>query len=145
MAEATLPSDAAARLGDPLHPSSTLRTTAIRGRLWLGRERPFRLEPTDDPVFDRRLVLPDGSTGWLVLSYGGDPAPGRLRPILRVLRGPGGVSQDFVLPGASPGIAHWLGLIPRDATELHLCAAPDFVLERVGSRRESEVLAQCLL
>ncbi|MBP1180330.1 glycosyltransferase family 2 protein [Methylobacterium sp. PvR107] len=140
-----LPSDAAARLGDPLHPSSTLRTTAIRGRLWLGRERQFRLEPTDDPVFDRRLVLPDGATGWLVLSYGGDSAPGRLRPILRVQRGSGGVPQDFVLPGASPGIAHWLGLIPPDATELHLCAAPDFVLERVGSRRESAVLAQCLL
>ncbi|MFB0487419.1 GT2 family glycosyltransferase [Methylobacterium sp. OAE515] len=145
MAEATLPSDAAARLGDPLLPPAILRAPAVRGRLWLGRETQFRLEPTDDPVFDRRIVLPDGTTGWIVLSYGGDPAPAQPRPILRVLRGPENVPQDFVLPGASSGIAHWLGLIPSDATEIRLCAAPDFVLERVGSRREIGVLAQCLL
>ncbi|MGT2478650.1 hypothetical protein ACU4GR_06670 [Methylobacterium oryzae CBMB20] len=43
------------------------------------------------------------------------------------------------------GRAHWLGLIPADAREIRLCAGPDFVLERVGRRRELGVLAQCLL
>jgi O-antigen biosynthesis protein len=80
-----------------------------------------------------------------VLSYGGDPMPRPRRPILRILRGSGGDPQDFVLPGASFGVAHWLGLIPADATEIRLCAGPDFVLERVGSRHEFGVLAQCLV
>jgi len=116
-----------------------------RDRLWSGRETRFRLEPAADPIFDRRLVLPDHPAGWIVLSYT-DAAPlAPRRPILRILRGPGDPPQDFVLPGASLGIAHWLGLIPQDAREIRLCTGPDFVLERVGARREIGVLAQCLL
>jgi O-antigen biosynthesis protein len=67
------------------------------------------------------------------------------RPILRVLRASDEAPQDFVLPGASLGAAHWLGLIPPDTREIRLCAGPDFALERVGARREIGVLAQCLL
>ncbi|MGH1592039.1 glycosyltransferase family 2 protein [Methylobacterium phyllosphaerae] len=104
----------------------------------------FRLEPTDDPDFDRRLVLLDHPVGWIVLSYSGDPEAAPQRPILRILRGSGGAVQDFVLPGAPQGLAHWLGLIPSDAREIRLCAGSDFVLERVGARREAGVLAQCL-
>ena len=96
-------------------------------------------------MFDRRLVLPGRMSGWITLSYGGDPTVAPRRPILRVLRGAEGVPQDFVLPGMAHGRAHWLGLIPADAREIRLCAGPDFVLERVGRRRELGVLAQCLL
>jgi GT2 family glycosyltransferase len=106
---------------------------------------PFRLEPTDDPVFDRRLILPGVTPGWVVLSYRGEPTAAPSRPILRVLRGAETEPQDFVLPGSSLGIAHWLGLIPPDAREIRLCAGPDFVLERVGTRREFGILLQCLL
>ena len=112
---------------------------------WLGRATRFRLEPADDPVFDRRLVLPDNPAGWIVLSYAGDPGTVPRRPILRVLRGADGALQDFVLPGAAHGYAHWLGLIPPDAREIRLSAGPGFALERVGARREVSVLAQCLL
>ncbi|MCJ2135000.1 glycosyltransferase family 2 protein [Methylobacterium sp. J-026] len=80
-----------------------------------------------------------------MLSYGGAATGAPRRPILRVLRESDQTPQDFVLPGASQGVAHWLGLIPPDAREIRLCAGPDFVLERVGARREIEVLAQCLL
>jgi GT2 family glycosyltransferase len=135
----TLPSDAAARRVDP-GPAS-----ARRDRPWFGRATRFRLEETDDPVFDRRLVLPDHPTGWIVLSYRDGAVVAPRRPILRVLRGSGEAPQDFVLPGASLGVAHWLGLIPPDAREIRLCAGPGFTLERVGARREIEVLAQCLL
>ena len=103
------------------------------------------MEPVDDPVFDRRLVLPDHPAGWIVLSYAGNPALPPRRPILRVLRGSDRVPQDFILPGASHGAAHWLGLIPSDAREIRLSAGPGFELERVGARREVSVLAQCLL
>jgi O-antigen biosynthesis protein len=97
-----------------------------RGEFWPGRQTRFRLEPADDPVFDRRLVLPDHTTGWIVLTYGGSPvAPPRRR-----------ISQ---------GRAHWLALIPADEREIRLCAGPDFVLERVGTRSEIGVLAQCLV
>jgi len=89
-------------------------------------------------------VLSDCRPGWIVLSYGGKPLAAR-RPILRILRGPERAPEDFVLPGASQGVAHWLGLIPPDAWEIRLCAGPDFVLNRVGIRREVDVLAQCLL
>ncbi|WP_244540076.1 glycosyltransferase family 2 protein [Methylobacterium sp. 13MFTsu3.1M2] len=140
-AEATLPSDAAARLGDP----TPLIARTGRDRLWLGRKTRFRLESTDDPVFDRRLVLPDHPAGWIVLSYAGDPTNAPRRPILRVLRGPDETVQDFLLPGAAQGLAHWLGLIPSDTREIRLSAGADFALERVGARREVEVLAQCLL
>ncbi len=98
-----------------------------------------------DPEYDRRLVLPDHPVGWIVLSYSGDPAAPPRRPILRVLRGPDDAVQDFVLPGASQGLAHWLGLIPSDAREIRLSAGADFALERVGARHEAGVLAQCLL
>jgi GT2 family glycosyltransferase len=140
-AEATLPSDAAAPLVDP----TPLTETPGRGDPWLGRAVRFRLEPADDPVFDRRLVLPDRQAGWIVLSYAGDPMAAPRRPILRVVRGSDHASQDFILPGASHGFAHWLGLIPPDAREIRLSAGADFVLERVGTRRELGVLAQCLL
>lgn len=80
-----------------------------------------------------------------MLSYAGDPGAAPRRPILRVLRGAESTPQDFVLPGASHGYAHWLGLIPPDAREIRLLAGPGFVLERVGARREIAVLAQCLV
>lgn len=80
-----------------------------------------------------------------MLSYGGDPLAAPRRPILRVIRGTAGTPQDFVLPGASHGYAHWLGLIPGDAREIRLSAGPGFVLERVGARSEASVLVQCLL
>ncbi|EIZ87034.1 glycosyl transferase family protein [Methylobacterium sp. GXF4] len=80
-----------------------------------------------------------------MLSYAGDPGAVPRRPILRVLRGADGVPQDFVLPGAAHGYAHWLGLIPPDTREIRLSAGPGFALERVGARREVSVLAQCLL
>jgi len=80
-----------------------------------------------------------------VLSYAGDPHVPPRRPILRILRGAEGSPQDFILPGAAQGAAHWLGLIPTDAREIRLSAGPNFVLERVGARREVSVLAQCLL
>jgi len=80
-----------------------------------------------------------------VLSYAGDPGVAPRRPILRVLRGVDGTPQDFILPGASHGYAHWLGLIPPDTQEIRLSAGAGFVLERVGTRREVSVLAQCLL
>ncbi|MDP4023555.1 glycosyltransferase [Methylobacterium sp. NEAU 140] len=63
--------------------------------------------------------------------------------MLRVLR-PGG-PDDFVLPGAGHGRAHWLGRIPRDAGEIRIAAGPGFVLERVGLRAEAGILGQCLL
>ncbi|MGN8097305.1 glycosyltransferase [Methylobacterium sp. 22177] len=90
-------------------------------------------------------MLPDHPAGWIVLSYAGDPTAAPRRPILRVLRGSDETVQDFVLPGASQGLAHWLGLIPPDARDIRLSAGADFALERVGARREVEVLAQCLL
>ena len=112
---------------------------------WLGRATPFRLEPADDPVFDRRLVLPRHSGGgWIVLSYGGDPLARPSRPMVRVLRGAHGAVEDFVLPGAAHGFAHWLGLIPPDTREIRVASGPGFVLERVGLRGELDVLAQCL-
>ncbi|MDP4004272.1 glycosyltransferase family 2 protein [Methylobacterium sp. NEAU K] len=80
-----------------------------------------------------------------MLSYSGDPIVAPRRPIVRVLRGPEGMPQDFILPGAAHGVAHWLGLIPADAREIRLAAAPGCVLERVGARREAGVLVQCLL
>ncbi|MGT2485717.1 glycosyltransferase family 2 protein [Methylobacterium oryzae] len=80
-----------------------------------------------------------------MLSYAGDPTAAPRRPILRVLRGPDESVQDFVLPGASQGLAHWLGLIPPDTREIRLSAGADVTVERVGARREAEVLAQCLL
>ncbi|MCJ2058526.1 glycosyltransferase [Methylobacterium sp. J-048] len=80
-----------------------------------------------------------------MLSYAGDPSAAPRRPILRILRGVDGARQDFILPGASHGSAHWLGLIPSDARDIRLSAGPGFVLERVGARREISVLAQCLV
>ncbi|WP_267358357.1 glycosyltransferase family 2 protein [Methylobacterium sp. GC_Met_3] len=80
-----------------------------------------------------------------MLSYRDGAVVAPRRPILRVLRGSDDAPQDFVLPGASLGVAHWLGLIPPDAREIRLCAGPDFALERVGIWREGGVLAQCLL
>ncbi|MCJ2092479.1 glycosyltransferase [Methylobacterium sp. J-072] len=80
-----------------------------------------------------------------MLSYAGDPLVAPRRPIVRVLRGTDGTPLDFILPGASHGSAHWLGLISSDAREIRLSAGAGFVLERVGARREVSVLAQCLL
>lgn len=117
----------------------------MRGEPWLGRTTPFRLEPADDPEFDRRLVIPARARGgWIVLSYGGDPRARPARPMVRVLCGPRCEPQDFVLPGAVQGLAHWLGLIPPDARDILVAAGPGFVLERVGLRGDLSVLGQCL-
>ena len=50
--EATLPSDAAARFGDP----NRLIARPGHGEIWLGRATRFRLEPVADPEYDRRLA-----------------------------------------------------------------------------------------
>jgi O-antigen biosynthesis protein len=136
-----LPSDAAAV---PIRPAAW-GVTGRRGAPWLGRDVPFRLEATDDPVFDRRLIVTGRRSGWLVLSYHDTSLLAPRRPVVRVLRGAGTGPEDFVLPGAAHGRAHWLGLIPPDAQEIRFSAAPGLVLERVGTRRELGVLAQCLL
>ncbi len=116
-----------------------------RGEPWLGRATPFRLESADDPVFDRRLVLPErAGGGWIVLSYSDDPRSPPCRPMVRALCGAQREVEDFVLPGVAQGVAHWLGLIPPDARAILVAAGPGFVLERVGLRGDFGVLAQCL-
>ena len=125
--------------------STTVMTDRAPAGPRLGSQTPFRLEPSDQPDFDRRLVLPMCERGgWIVLSYSDDPHAPPSRPMVRVLCGSQREPQDFVLPGAGHGVAHWLGLIPRDARDIFLAAAPGFVLERVGLRGELGVLGQCL-
>ncbi|AWN38780.1 glycosyl transferase [Methylobacterium radiodurans] len=106
-----------------------------------GRAVPFRLETTDDALFGRRLVLPGGLAGWIVLSYRTDPAAVPQRPLLRALASDGS-AQDFVLPGGAR--AHWLGLIPPATAEIRLAAPPGFHLDRVGRRGDASLLLQAL-
>jgi len=110
----------------------------------LGRETRFTIEATDDPPFDRRIVLslpPRG--GWIVLSYRMAARPRPLRPMLRLCRADA-PDQEVVLPGVALGAAHWLGYLPRGLREIRLAAEPGFVLERVGLRSHADVLAECL-
>ncbi len=109
-----------------------------------GRRATFRLEPTGDPLYDHRLILADGPAGWLVLSYSADALAPPRRPMLRVVR-QSGDTQDAVLPGPALGRAHWLGLIPQDATTILLSLGPDTTLERVGRRSTAGVLAECFV
>jgi GT2 family glycosyltransferase len=108
----------------------------------LGRSVAFRLDPADDPVFDRRLVLTGTLPGWIVLTYSADATAPPFRPFLRILRR-AGPAQDAVLPGPALGRARWLGLIPDDATDILLSLGPDTRLERVGRRSALGVLAEC--
>lgn len=114
-------------------------------RVWLGRQAAFSLEPADDPLFDRRLVLPGRPRDrWIVLSYRMDPRVPPLRPMVRFVRS-GGVEQDVVLPGAGLGAASWLGLLPPDLQDIRIAADPGFILERVGLRSHASLLAECLI
>ncbi|MEA1832918.1 glycosyltransferase family 2 protein [Methylobacterium durans] len=116
-----------------------------RARPWLGRETPFSLHPTADPVFDRRLVLAGGGEGsWITLSVRGDPAAPPLRPMLRLLR-EGFPPEDFLLPGLTEGVAHWLGLLPPDTVEIRLALGPGAALLRAGLRTHASVFAECLV
>ena len=99
--------------------------------------------PAADPVFDRRLVLPEVARGgWIVLTYRAPPTTRPRRPMLRLVR-PGGV-EDVVLPGVAQPCAHWLGLLPDDLLEIRLAAEPGFVLERVGRRSAASLVLQAL-
>ncbi|KAB1081131.1 glycosyltransferase family 2 protein [Methylobacterium soli] len=116
-------------------------------RPWLGRQTDFHFVPTDDPVFDRSLVIAgDARDGWIVLSYRTDPTALPTRPMLRLIRADGSV-QDFVLPGVTLTRAHWLGLLPSDVTEIRLAvtAGSGFSLERVGLRSHASLFCDCLV
>ena len=120
-----------------------------RRNLWRGRETPFSLAPTDDPLFDRRLLVPDAFRNpregrWLVLSYTLPARARPQRPLLCLLRA-GGRHDSFVLPGLALGTAHWLGYLPDDCERIEIAAEPGFVLERVGLRRSASVVAEALL
>ncbi len=67
-----------------------------------------------------------------------------LRPVIRLVRGPDR-HEEFLLPGAALGVASWLGYLPPDCTDIHLALDPrtGFVLERVGVRSHTSVLAEC--
>ncbi|MER2267984.1 glycosyltransferase family 2 protein [Methylobacterium oxalidis] len=119
--------------------------TPAGARPWLGRETPFTLEPGDDPVFDRRLVLArPGAGSWVTLSFRGDPAAPPLRPMLRLMRADHH-TEEFLLPGVVAGTAHWLGLLPADLREIGLALGPGTVLTRVGLRTQASVFAECFL
>ncbi len=106
---------------------------------------PFRLEPSANAPFDRRLVIEAAFRDrWLVLTYRGGSETAPVRPLLRLHRA-GGATQDMVLPGVVLGAAHWLGYLPPDLEEIELCADPDLVIERVGLRGHGGVLVQALL
>jgi GT2 family glycosyltransferase len=125
---------------EPRRPSGSIGVT---GR-WLGRDTAFTLEPADDPVFDRRLVLKGHvSDRWIVLTYRLDPIAPPARPIIRFLRTKH-EKQDVVLPGVALESGSWLGLIPADLDEIRLAAGLGFVLERVGLRHHASVFAECL-
>lgn len=118
-----------------------------RGGAWFGRETPFVLEHVDDPLFERRLRLPEAARRrWIVLTYRGNAVARPLRPILRMSDREEGY-EDFVLPGASEGLGHWLGYLPAGLGEIRLAvdARSGFVLERVGLRSRESLLAECLL
>ncbi|MET0257791.1 MAG: glycosyltransferase family 2 protein, partial [Methylobacterium sp.] len=127
----------------PVEPGRRAVSDGKPGR-WLGRATAFTLEPTGDPLFDRRL-RPAGRLRdrWIVLTYRMDPCAPPLRPVIRFVCGSGD-DQDCVLPGVALGAASWLGLLPADLDEIRLAAGPGFVLERVGLRGHAGVLAECL-
>ena len=112
--------------------------------LRLGRQTAFRLEPTGDPLYEHRLILPDDPAGWLVLSYTADALAPPRRPMLRVVRQTG-ETQDAVLPGPALGRALWLGLIPQDTAAILLSLGPDTILERVGRRSAAGIVAECFI
>ncbi|MBB2963932.1 GT2 family glycosyltransferase [Methylobacterium sp. R2-1] len=110
---------------------------------------PFSLAPTDDPLFDRRLVLPDTVRAmrqgrWIVLTYTLPARARPQRPLLRLLRA-GGRCDSFVLPGLALGAARWLGYLPGDCEGVEIAAEPGFVLERIGLRSSASVFAEALL
>ncbi|MFJ7439919.1 glycosyltransferase family 2 protein [Methylorubrum thiocyanatum] len=116
--------------------------------VWAGRATPFSLVPTDDPLFDRRLVLPDplrsGQGRWIVLTYTLPARARPQRPLLRLLRA-AGRRDSFVLPGLALGSARWLGYLPEDCEGIEIAAEPGFVLTRVGLRGSGSVFAEALL
>ncbi|MEH3117537.1 MAG: glycosyltransferase [Methylorubrum populi] len=112
---------------------------------WRGRPTPFSLAPADDPLFDRRLVLPGVPRGvWIVLTYTLPARARPQRPLLRLLRA-AGRPDTFVLPGVALGVARWLGYLPPDCEGIEIAAEPDFVLERVGLRGSASVFVEALL
>ncbi|MFG5118262.1 glycosyltransferase [Methylorubrum sp. POS3] len=99
---------------------------------------------TDDPLFDRRLVLPpEVAGGWIVLRYALPVRARPQRPLLR-LRRSGGRIDRFVLPGPVLGTAHWLGYLPADCAAIEIAGGQGFALERVGARTSANVFAECL-
>ncbi len=123
------PSDALAAWRARLSP--TTHGTAGSDGAWQGRETPFSVTATDDPLFDRRLVLPPEVTGgWIVLRYALPVRARPQRPLLR-LRRSGGRIDRFVLPGPVLGTAHWLGYLPAD------CAAIEIAVGRASRWSES--------
>ncbi|SOR32317.1 putative glycosyl transferase [Methylorubrum extorquens] len=125
---------------------------ARRGDGWdlsRGRETSFSLVRTDDPLFDRRLLLspPDRrpwQERWIVLTYTLPVRARPQRPLLRLLRS-AGRRDSFVLPGVALGAARWLGYLPADCEGIEIAAEPGFVLERVGLRSSASVFAEALL
>ncbi|WP_342151243.1 glycosyltransferase family 2 protein [Methylorubrum sp. SB2] len=112
--------------------------------MWQGRATPFSLTANDDPLFDRRLVLPPETLGgWIVLRYALAVEGRPQRPLLR-LRRSGGRIDRFVLPGVALGRAFWLGYLPADCEGIEIAAGAGFTLERVGARSSNNVFAECL-
>lgn len=124
-------------------PRSRLLTPPPDGA-WQGRATPFSLTATDDPLFDRRLVLPpEVLGGWIVLRYSLPVQARPQRPLLRLRRAEGRIDR-FVLPGVALGCAFWLGYLPADCEGVEIAGGPGFTLERVGARSAREVFAECL-
>ncbi|MCJ2014450.1 glycosyltransferase family 2 protein [Methylobacterium sp. J-076] len=76
------------------------------------------------------------------MSFSADALAAPGRPVLRIVRS-GGEVQVAVLPGPALGRAHWIGLIPDDATEILLSTVPGTILERVGRRSEASIVLEC--
>ncbi len=142
------PSDAAGRGGRTGAGLSRLigrvRDALRPARPWLGHAVGARIEPTADPVYDRRIVLDEPAAGrWLVLTYSAQTAA---RPLLRLERS-GGPPQELPLPGVTGERAFWLGLMPRDLAGIGLSVGPEpgFRIERAGLRGHASLLLECLL
>ncbi|WP_412759957.1 glycosyltransferase family 2 protein [Methylobacterium litchii] len=76
------------------------------------------------------------------MSFSADPLAPPRRPVLRITRA-GGEEQVIVCPGPALGCAQWIGLIPEDATQILLAAAPSARLDRVERRSEASVFLAC--